>query len=141
MRTVMLCLFLLAALPARAGAEAPAPRSASNLLRLHPGPWRLPSLTSRLGMRIDPETGAAAVALGAGASASSEAALRARAEASVRLAPDGSRHIVLNGALREWIVATIDDRGRVHEDCTPGEAAARARVEAGAAAAGKQVHK
>src|ERR1043166_4926124 len=63
MRTVMLCLLLLAALPAWAGAEAPAPPSASNLLRLHPGPWQLPSHGTRLGMRVDPETGEAAVAL------------------------------------------------------------------------------
>ncbi|HEY6195442.1 MAG TPA: hypothetical protein VI504_10400 [Candidatus Eisenbacteria bacterium] len=139
MRTVMLCLLLLAALPAWAGAEAPAPPSASNLLRLHPGPWQLPSHGTRLGMRVDPETGEAAVALRGDALASSEAALRARAEASVRLAPDGSRHAVLNGAIREWVVATIDDRGRMKEDCIEGEAAARARIEATTAA--KRVHK
>ncbi len=140
MRTILLCLLLLAALPAWAGAEASAPPSASNLLRLHPGPWQLPSHVARLGMRIDPETGGAAVTPGGSASAmSDQAALRARAEASVRLAPDGSRHAVLNGAVREWIVATIDDRGRVQEDCIQGEAAARARVEAGAA--GKRVRK
>ena len=56
--------------------------------------------------------------------------MRARAETSIRALPDGSRHAVLNGALRMWTVATIDDQGRLIQDCVHGEAEARRRIEA-----------
>jgi hypothetical protein len=92
-------------------------------------------------MRFDPETGEVAGELaGAGSLKVSDDALRARAEAGVRTMPDGSRHAVLNGALRSWTIATIDDQGRVVQDCVHSEAEARQRVEA-ANAAKQQVRK
>ena len=63
---------------------------------------------------------------------------RARAEARIRILPDGSRHSVVTGAFRFWTVATLDEQGRLSEDCVPSLAEARARVDA---AARKQVHK
>ena len=138
MRLALLCLFLLVAETARADAPAHAPASAANLLRLHPGPWRFPAPPLRTGLRFDPERGEPAADVTAAASRESEAALRARAEAGVRTLADGSRHAVLGGALRLWMVATIDDHGRLVEDCVHGEAEASRRVEA---AARKQVRK
>jgi hypothetical protein len=134
MRLVLLCLFLLAALPAWASTPVSRPASAANLVRLHPGPWQLPPLVTRAGMRFEPETGEAAADLaGAGTFKASDASLRARAEASVRVLPDGSRHAALNGALRMWTVASIDDHGQLIEDCVHSEAEARRQVEAASA--------
>jgi hypothetical protein len=139
MRSALLCLCLLAALPAHAGAPAPAPSSAANLVRLHPGPWRFPARAPLAAMRFEPERGEAASAVaGASSIMGDEAALRARAEAGVRTLPDGSRHAVLGGAIRAWTVATIDDQGRLVQDCVQGGTEARQRVEA---AARKQVRK
>src|SRR5436309_14455593 len=118
MRPILVCLCLLAAVPASAGTPATSPPSAANLLRLHPGPWQLataqvhPVRVVTNGVRFEPETGEAASDV-AGDSRSAAASLRARAEANVRVLPDGSRHAVLNGALRSWLVATIDDQGRL----------------------------
>lgn len=140
MRPILLCLFLLAAVPASAGTSATAPPSAANVLRLHPGPWQLASAhLLPAGLRFEPETGEAASDL-AGTLKSSAASLRARAEANVRVLADGSRHAVLNGALRSWTVATIDDQGRLVQDCVHTEAEARRRIGA-ATAAQKQVRK
>ena len=139
MRLVLLCLFLIAALPAWAGSPASPPASASNVVRLHPGPWQCPSTVFRAGMRFEPETGEAPADLaGAGALMTSEASLRARAEAGARLFPDGSRHAVLNGAIRSWTVATIDGRGRLIQDCVHSEAEARRQIEAAAAASPRE---
>ena len=139
MRLVLLCLFLFAALPARAGAPLSAPGSAANVLRLHPGPWQLPAHVARAGMRFEPETGEAAADLaGAAAFKTSEASLRARAEANERTFPDGSRHAVLNGAIRSWTVATIDDQGRLIQDCVHSEAEALRHIEAAAAASPRE---
>jgi hypothetical protein len=139
MRLILLCLFLLAALPAWAGTPLSPPASAANVLRLHPGPWQFPASVARAGMRFEPETGEPAADLaGAAALRSSEAALRARAEANVRTLPDGSRHAVLNGAMRSWTVATIDHQGRLIQDCVQSEAAARRIVEAAAAAPARE---
>lgn len=141
MRLVLLCLFLLAALPTWAGTPPSPPASAANVLRLHPGPWQPPALVARAGMRFEPETGEASTDVaGASAFAASEASLRARAEANVRTFPDGSRHAVLNGAIRSWTVATIDDQGRLVQDCVHSEAEARQLIEA-AAAASQREHK
>jgi hypothetical protein len=142
MRLALLCLFLFAALPARAGAPGVCPASAANVVRFHPGPWQLPSSVARSGVRFEPETGEAATDLpGTAAFMSSEAALRASAEANVRTFPDGSRHAVLNGAIRAWTVATIDDQGRLTQDCVHSEAEARRLIEAAAAAAAAREHK
>ena len=138
MRPALLCLCLLLAVSARAQVAAHAPASATNLLRVHPGPWRLPARATLAGMRFDPEGGEAATDLGITASRDEEAAFRARAASLVRTAADGSRHLLLGGALRSWTVATIDDQGRLVQDCVQGEAEARQRIEA---AARKRVRK
>ena len=85
-------------------------------------------------MRFDPESGEAAAAVSTSAAAARDAELRADAESRVRLLPDGSRHAVLNGALRSWTVATIDDQGRLIQDCVHSEAEARQRIQSAAAA-------
>ena len=138
MRPCLLCLCLLAVAPVRAASPTPAPSSAVNLVRLHPGPWRLPAHATLAGMRYEPESGEAPGDDAATAFAGGEAALRARAEASVRTLPDGSQHAVLNGALRHWTVATIDDQGRLVQNCVHSETEARHVVEA---ATRKQVRK
>jgi hypothetical protein len=56
----------------------------------------------------------------------------------VRTLPDGSRHAVLNGAIRSWTVATIDDQGRLIQDCVQSEAAARRIIEAASAASARE---
>ena len=132
MRPVLTCLLVLAAVPAWAHAQAPPPSSAAMVVRIHPGPWQLPSSLMASGIRFEPETGEAAIDLVGLPSPSSTAALRARAEASVRVMPDGSRHAALNGAIRLWTVATIDDQGRVTQNCVHTEAEARQRIEAAA---------
>jgi hypothetical protein len=133
MRPFLLFLCLLAAAAANAAANPPAPSSAANLVRLHPGPWRLPARAALAGIRFEPESGETSKELSGGAFSADDAALRARAEASVRLMPDGSRHAVLGGALRRWTVATIDDQGRLVQDCVHSEAEARRIIEAAAA--------
>ena len=105
----LLCLCLMLAVSARAQVAAHAPASATNIVRVHPGPWRLPARATLAGMRFDPEGGEAATDLGVTASRDEEAAFRARAASLVRTAADGSRHLLLGGALRSWTVATIDD--------------------------------
>ena len=134
MRPILFCLCLLAAVPAWAGAPATSPPSAANVLRLHPGPWQLASRVLPAGVRFVPETGEAASDLSRAALQSAAASLRARAEANVRVLPDGSRHAVLNGALRSWTVASINDHGQLVQDCVQSEAEARQRIEAATAA-------
>ncbi len=140
MRLVLSCLILLAAAPAWAGNPASPPPSATNLLRLHAGPWRLPAPSAPSALRFEPETGEAAAELAPNAPKGAASTLRARAEASVRTLADGSRHAVTGGALRAWTVATIDAQGRLVQDCVHGEAEARQRIEL-AAAARKAVRK
>ena len=140
MRSVFYCCLLLAIVSVAAIAQpASPPSSAASLLRLHPGPWRMPAVV-RAGVRFDPETGEAA-AMDPAARATSLRAVadaRARAQARIRILPDGSRHSVVTGAFRFWTVATLDEQGRLTEDCVPSLAEARSRVDA---AARKQVHK
>src|SRR5712671_6774072 len=129
MRSFLFCLCLLAAVTAGAATPSPAPSSAANLLRLHPGPWRLPVHVALSGMRFDPETGEVPGDVTYDVThnvtqatfARDRAALRARAEASVRTSPDGSQHLVSNGALLHWMMATVDDRGRLVQDCVHSE--------------------
>ena len=106
-------------------------------VRLHPGPWRLPARATLAGIRFEPESGETSKEISGGAFSADEAVLRSRAEANVRTFPDGSRHALLGGALRRWTVATIDDHGRLVQDCVHSEADARRIIEAAAA---KQVH-
>lgn len=140
MRTLVASFLLLAVAPVMALAQAgPAPPSAANLLRLHPGPWRMPVTFGAAAMRFEPESGEGkgvdeAFARSAGPSGQSLA--RARAAANVTRHADGSRHAVLGSAFRMWTVATIDDEGRLTQDCVSSAAEAKARVEA---AARKQV--
>ena len=140
MRPILFCLCLLAAVSARAGAPVTPSMSSANVLRLHPGPWQFPAAgVTPTAVRFEPETGEAP-SDDAGAFKHLGASLRTRAETNVRVLPDGSRHAVLNGALRSWTVATIDDQGRLVQDCVAGDAAARQRIEA-ATAAKKAVRK
>ena len=143
MRTILTSFLLLAAAPLIALAQTGhAPPSAASLVRLHPGPWRLPAML-QAGLRFEPESGEATVVEGApGASAlalaPSQAQARALAAANVTRRADGSRHAVLGAAYRSWTVATIDEEGRLTQDCVSSEAEARARVDA---AGQKQVRK
>lgn len=131
MRPLLLCLFVVfAAAPARAGLPPTPPPSAANLVRLHPGPWSFPTAPVIAGIRFEPETGEAAPELTNPGAKQPGNFTRARAEASVRTLPDGSRHAVLNGAIRSWAVATLDEQGRLTQDCVHSEAEARQRVEA-----------
>jgi hypothetical protein len=134
MRLACSSLVLLAALAVSAGAQASPPPSASNLLRLHPAAWQLPAAPGPSAMRFEPETGEKPAQLPLAPGAVDAATLRARAAANVRTLGDGSRHAVLNGALRAWTVATIDDQGRLVQDCVHDEAQARQRIEAADAA-------
>ena len=145
MRSIVTSLLLLACASSFAIAHpAAAPASAANLVRLHPGPWQPPAAV-RAGLRFEPEGGEAVTAGDATRAADdavmrapSQAAARALAAASVTLRADGSRHAVVGSAFRQWTVATIDDNGRLTQDCVQSEAEAKARVEA---AGRKQVRK
>lgn len=137
MRTIVTSFLLLVAASGIALAQTEAaPRSAANLVRLHPGPWRMPGALA-MGMRFDPESGEATVVEGVpGTSAvmvaRSQAEARLLAARSVTRHADGSLHAVLGAAFRSYEVVTIDAQGRLTEDCVSSEAQARARVEAGA---------
>jgi hypothetical protein len=98
---------------------------------------------ARTAMRFDPETGEATVveAPGSGDAAlrtPSQAEARRLAAANVELRADGSQHAVVGSAFRSWTVATIDEHGRLKQDCVSSEAEAKARVDA---AAKQQVRK
>ena len=141
MRTIVTSLLLLAATPWLALAQ-PAPSSATNLVKLHPGPWRMPT-PIMAGMRFEPETGEATVVEGtpstsAVALARTQAEARAIAAQSVVRHADGSRHAILGAAFRQYVFVTTDAEGRLEQDCVSSEAEMRARVEA---AAPKQEHK
>ena len=123
-----IALFVILALPAVATAAGPAstpPHSAALLLRWRPGVWQPPVAVARTSaLRLEPESGEVApgapdpvAAPGAGLSPAGIA--RAEAEASVRIAPDGSRHAVLGrsmalhrGAGRRRRTALARVRGR-----------------------------
>jgi hypothetical protein len=143
MRTIVTSFLLLAAAPLIALAQSgTAPPSATNLVRLHPGPWRMP-VAVVAGMRFEPETGEASVVEGVPSTnavmpAPSQAEARVLAAQNVTRHADGSRHAVLGAAFRSYEVVTIDADGRLTQDCVSSEAEARARVEAGAP---KQVRK
>ena len=142
MRLILACCLLIAALPMIAIADpVNPPPSAANVLRWHPAPWAFPAAVSAA-LRVEPETGEAATPQRAAGLASlrpqAEVEARARAAASVRIAPDGSGHAVLGSAFRSYAVVTIDDRGRLTEDCVSSVAKAQAIVDA---AAKKQVRK
>ena len=143
MRTIVTSFLLLATAPLIALAQSgTAPPSAANLVRLHPGPWRMPAAVVS-GIRFEPETGEAGVVEGVPSKnavmlAPSQAEARVLAAQNVTRHADGSRHAVLGAAFRSYEVVTIDADGRLTEDCVSSEAEARARVEAGAP---KQVRK
>jgi hypothetical protein len=65
---------------------------------------------------------------------------RTRAQAlsgiTVEVRPDGSRHMVLGGAIRAWSVASVDECGQVKLDCVGSQATAKARVSASVAREG-----
>jgi hypothetical protein len=141
MRTIVTSFLLLAVAPVIALAQtASAPPSAANIVRLHPGAWQPPGVL-RAAMRFEPEAGEPTVVEGVThtlALSPSQATARARAAASVTRRADGSRHAVLGGAFMSWTVATIDNEGRLTQDCVSTEAEAKTRVDA---AAQKQVRK
>jgi len=143
MRTIALSFLLILAAPWIALAQTdPTPPSAANLVRLHPGPWRMP-IAIAMGVRFEPETGEAPVVQGVPGTnavmlARSQAEARVLAAQSVTRHADGSRHAVLGRAFQSYEVLTIDADGRLTEDCVSSETEARKRVEAGAPS---QVHK
>ena len=129
MRAFVTSFLLLVATPMTALAQAGSPPpSAANLVRLHPGPWRMP-VAFQGAMRAEPEDGGSAVFAG---SPEAVQMLRARAAANVKVHADGSRHAVLGAAFRSWTVATIDADGRLTQECVSSAAEAKARVDAGA---------
>jgi hypothetical protein len=143
MRTIVTSFLLLAAAPWIALAQpGQAPASAANLVRLHPGPWRMP-VAVVAGMRFEPENGEVSVVEGVPGTnavmlAPSQAEARVLAAENATRHADGSRHAVLGAAFRAYEVVTIGADGRLTSNCVSSEAEARARVEAGAP---KQVRK
>jgi hypothetical protein len=135
MRPILALLLLLACAPLIALAATPgAPPSAANLVRWRPAPWRMPA-PAAAAMRFDPETGEAVASPSSramSAMATSRAEARRLAATSVRTSADGSRHAILGPGFGMWMVATIDDRGRLTQDCVSSQHAAEARVDAAA---------
>ena len=137
MRTIVTSFLLLAVAPWIALAQTGhAPPSAANLVRLHPGPWRMPAAVAA-GMRFEPETGEATVVEGtpstsAMALARTQAEARAIAAQNVVRHADGSRHAIVGAAFRQYVFVTTDAEGRLEQDCVSSEAEMRARVEAAA---------
>jgi len=125
-------LLLLACAPAIAVAATPPP-SATDIVRWRPVAWRMPAPVAAA-MRFDPETGepVALPSRAASPKASSRAEARRLAAANVRVAPDGSRHAILGPGFQMWMVATIDGKGRLTQDCVSSEDAAKAAVESAA---------
>ena len=131
---VLVLVLLSGAFPAGASPSLSPPPSARNLLRPHPGPWTPPAAVLTLaGMRFDPETGEAFAVPGEPVERVSQANARARAEATAVRHADGSRHAVVGGAFNRWTVATIDDQGRLVQDCVSSAAEAVKLVRAGTA--------
>jgi hypothetical protein len=129
MRAIVTSFLLLAVAPVIAIAQAgSAPPSAANVVRLHPGPWRMP-VVLQASMRSEPEGGESAVFAG---SRDALQLMRARAAANTTRRADGSRHAVVGAAFRSWTVATIDAEGMLTQDCVSSAAEAKARVEASA---------
>src|SRR5689334_15336460 len=105
MRTIALSFLLLLAAPWIALAQTgSAPPSAANVVRLHPGPWRMPAAVA-MGIRFEPETGEATAVQGtpitdAMTLARSQAEARVLAAQNVTRHADGSRHAVVGNAFR-----------------------------------------
>ena len=150
MRPILSSLLLLASVPLvaiagpvhLAGSPPVTPHSAANVVRWHPAPWSMPA-PGRTAMRFDPETGEAVVIPSPGSGDASlrttdQAEARRLAAANVQWRADGSQHVVVGAAFRSWTVATIDEQGRLTQDCVSSQAEAQARVDA---AAKKQVRK
>ena len=131
MRLASILLLLVIAAPALAAGRDEPPPSAANLLRRHPGPWRLPASMQRSAMRVDPETGETAE-LARNARAATTASLRQAAAATIRTRADGSRHAVLGAAFRSWTVVRTGEDGKLVMDCVDDLELAQKRVEAGA---------
>jgi hypothetical protein len=129
MRLASLLLLLVIPASAFAAERAQPPASAANLLRWHPGPWRMPAAAGRAAMRFEPETGEAMPAPDLPARAASTAALRQRAAASIRVRPDGSRQAVLGPAFRSYAVVRIGDDGKLVHSCLDELEAAAKQVE------------
>jgi len=126
-----LTLLVIACAAQASAPQAARPASSANLLRLRPRAWQMPARVAPAGIRLEPETGAPADDPAALATPPTTL----RSAPVVRFAPDGSRHAVIGGVIREYLVATIGKDGKLVQDCVHGEAQAKARVEA----AGKQV--
>lgn len=129
MRLASLLLLLVIPASAFAADRAQPPASAANLLRWHPGPWRLPAATARPAMRAEPETGEAMPVFDLPARAATTASLRQRAAASIRVRPDGSRQAVLGPAFRSYSVVKIGDDGKLVHTCLDELEAAVKQVE------------
>lgn len=133
MRTVIAgSLLLIFASVASAAGSVPGrtPASSANLLRLHPHAWQMPAPAIAPGMRFEPETGALPDDMDPSVLAGR--VRRDAAAAAVRILPDGSRHAVVGGVIRAYVVATIDDKGRLVQECVHGAQQAEARVAAAA---------
>jgi hypothetical protein len=128
-----IALFLVLALPAVASAADSAstpPHSAALLLRWRPGVWQPPAvLNPASGLRLEPETGE--VAQGRPVATDAAALARAAAEASVRIAPDGSRRAVLGRSMARFTVVQVGADGKLEHECVAGEAEATRRVKEG----------
>jgi len=127
MRLRVACFALIViAGAARASSPSTAPPSSVNLLRLHPRAWRMPA-AAPAGIRFEPETGAPADDV----PPPGAAARVLQSVPVVRFGADGSRHAVVGGYLRHYLVATIDKDGRLVQTCVHGERQAAQRVAAG----------
>jgi hypothetical protein len=134
MRPALTLVLLLVAAPAiAASAPASAPHSTSILLRVHPAAWRPPvPAPAGAGMTFTPDTGEPATPFAPAAAAPNR---RSLAPSAATIAADGSRHVVLGGAVRAYTVVSVDSRGQLVQDCVHSEAEALRRIGQAAAAA------
>jgi hypothetical protein len=131
----MHALILAAALahgPVAPAATPAAPLSAQLVIAWRPRAWQPPRSAPAAGLRValDPATGELV------APTAADLPPRApRGPFTAELRPDGSRRVLLNGAIRAYTVARLGVDGRLRLDCTPTPAATLAHPPAAAPAA------
>jgi len=123
---VLLPLALTAALVSPAFASDFAPAATGPRVPFRPRAWSPPPLATPAhvtqGM-TEGDSGALRGVFG-------QTRLQALSGIPVEMRPDGSRHMVLGGAIRAWSVASLDECGEVKLDCVSSQAAAKARLRA-----------
>ena len=106
-------------------------RNPSPVVSWRPRAWHPPaSSAAAAGLRLDPDRGVAASPGPTDFAAIAAARRQARANLVVRTAPDGSRHLVLDGIIRGYTIARVRPDGRLIEECVSSEEEARRRISA-----------